>query len=92
MEKNLIQSNNKIVGIIMAGGLGTRLFPVTNYLNKHLMPVYDKPMIFYPLSLLILNKIKEVIIVTNKEDVKDFKKNFKKWRKLWNKNSLCAPS
>ena len=77
MAKNLIQSNNKIVGIIMAGGSGTRLFPVTNYLNKHLMPVYDKPMIFYPLSLLILNKIKQVIIVTNKEDLKDFKKILK---------------
>jgi glucose-1-phosphate thymidylyltransferase len=78
MAENLNQYKNKIVGLIMAGGSGTRLSPITKYLNKHLIPVFDKPMIFYSLSLMILNKIKEVIIVTNKDDVKYFKKILKK--------------
>ena len=51
--------------IIMAGGSGTRLKPLTNYLNNHLLPVYNKPMIFYPLSLLIYAKVKEILIICN---------------------------
>ena len=60
--------------IIMAGGSGTRLKPLTNYLNKHLLPVYNKPMIFYPLSLLIYAKVKEILIICNQEDLKTFRK------------------
>jgi len=59
-------------GIILAGGLGTRLFPVTKYINKHLLNVYDKPMIYYALSVLFLAKIKEILIITNKGDVDKF--------------------
>ena len=60
--------------IIMAGGSGTRLKPLTNYLNKHLLPVYNKPMIFYPLSLLIYAKVQEILIICNQEDLKTFRK------------------
>jgi glucose-1-phosphate thymidylyltransferase len=65
-------SNTK--GILLAGGKGTRLAPVTNVLNKHLIPVYDKPMIYYPLSTLMMCGIREIAIVTNPEDIDSFKK------------------
>jgi glucose-1-phosphate thymidylyltransferase len=51
-------------GIILAGGLGTRLFPLTKVTNKHLLPVYDKPMIFYPIQALINAGIGDILIVT----------------------------
>ncbi len=60
-------------GIILAGGKGTRLLPSTLSLSKHLMMVYDKPMIFYPLSTLMLANIRQVIIVTDPSDVDDYK-------------------
>ncbi len=61
-------------GIILAGGAGKRLYPATKLINKHLMNIYNKPMIYYPLSILILNKIKDILVVCNKEDLKNYKK------------------
>lgn len=58
----------------MAGGKGTRLSPISNATNKHILPVYNKPMIYYPLAVLLLNKVKRILIITNKNDISSFKK------------------
>ncbi len=69
-------------GIILSGGMGTRMSPLTKAVNKQLLPIYDKPLIFYPLSILMLAKIKDILIIVNKGQLEQYKKLIPNGKKL----------
>ena len=77
-------------GIILVGGSGTRLYPATQVLNKHLIPIYDKPMIYYPLSLLMLAGIKDILLITTPHDLAQYQQLFGDGQQLGINISYCV--
>ena len=79
-------------GIILSGGLGTRMSPLTKAVNKQLLPIYDKPLIFYPLSILMLANIRDILIIVNKGQLHQYKKILPDGKRLGIKLSYLEQS